>query len=127
MTDPKGLAPERAAAAKALLDAMAAEPLMVSGSTGFATALLRAAAATVRAKPGAEGVYCAALPGLGYGLALKIEDGAGRAAEVALGAILLQLGVLDGAAEQALAGRLRPPVRNVAGAVVGEIRPANQP
>ena len=95
MGDPHGLPPARAAAARRLLDAMAAEPLMVSGSTGFATALLRAAGGRVRAKPGAEGVYAAALPQLGFGLALKIEDGAARAAEVALATVLQRLGVLD--------------------------------
>jgi L-asparaginase II len=103
---------------------MAAEPLMVSGSTGFATALLRAAGDRVRAKPGAEGVYAAALPRLGLGIALKIEDGAGRAAEIALAAILQRLGMLDEATRLALDGRARPPVKNVAGVAVGEIRPA---
>ena len=125
MGDPRDLPPARAAAARRLLDAMAAEPLMVSGSTGFATALLRAAGDRVRAKPGAEGVYAAALPTLGLGLALKIEDGAGRAAEVALAAILDRLGFIDAAVRAALDGRARPPIRNVAGAVVGEIRPAD--
>ncbi len=124
MGDPHGLPPARAAAARRLLDAMAAEPLMVSGSTGFATALLRAAGDRVRAKPGAEGVYAAALPQLGFGLALKIEDGAARAAEVALTTVLQRLGVLDEAALAALAGRARPVLNNVAGTPVGEIRPA---
>ncbi|HZT52497.1 MAG TPA: asparaginase [Stellaceae bacterium] len=124
MGAPQTLPGGYAAASRRLLDAMAAEPLMVSGSTGFATALLRAAGDRVRAKPGAEGVYAAALPRLGLGLALKIEDGAARASEVALAAILMRLGVLDEAAIAALAGRERPAVRNVAGAVVGEVRPA---
>jgi L-asparaginase II len=124
MVDPQGVAAGRAAAARRLLDAMAAEPLMVSGSTGFATALLAAAGASVRAKPGAEGVFAAALPRLGLGLALKIDDGAGRACDVALAAILSRLGCLDDAALAQLGARLRPPVRSVAGAVVGEIRPA---
>jgi L-asparaginase II len=124
MVDPQGVMPERAAAARRLLDAMAAEPLMVSGATGFATALLSAAGAAVRAKPGAEGVYAASLPRLGLGLALKIDDGSGRAAEVALAAILTRLGALDDAARAQLGERVRPPVRNIAGAVVGEIRPA---
>ena len=124
MVDPQGVAAGRAEAARRLLDAMAAAPLMVSGSTGFPTALLSAAGAAVRAKPGAEGVYAAALPGLGLGIALKISDGSGRAAEVALAAILLRLGCLDDAARQKLDDRLRPPVRNVAGLVTGEIRPA---
>jgi L-asparaginase II len=124
MGDPHGLPPERAAAAKRLLDAMAAEPLMVSGSTGFAAALLRVAGDRVRAKPGAEGVYAAALPSRGLGLALKIEDGAQRGAEVALTAILERLGLLDAAAIAALDGRTRPAIHNVAGLIVGEIRPA---
>ncbi|MGH7087745.1 MAG: asparaginase, partial [Stellaceae bacterium] len=124
MADPQGLAPARAAAATRLLDAMAAEPLMVSGSGGFATTVLRAAGAVVRPKPGAEGVYVASLPRLKLGVALKIEDGAGRAAEVALGAILARLGALDAATTERLGARLRPPIRNVAGRVVGELRPA---
>ncbi len=124
MGDPQDVPAELAAAARRLLAAMVAEPLMVSGSTGFATALLRAAGAELCAKPGAEGVYAAALPRLKLGLALKIEDGTGRASEVALGAILIRLGALEPAARAALAERLRPPVRSVAGAVVGEIRPA---
>jgi L-asparaginase II len=125
MGDPHEFPPARASAARRLLDAMAAEPFMVSGSTGFATLLLRAAGDRVRAKPGAEGVWAAALPGLGFGLALKIEDGASRAGEVAVAAILRRLGLLDGAALEALAGRDRPPLRNVAGVIVGEIRPAD--
>jgi L-asparaginase II len=124
MADPQDLPPERAAAARRLLDAMAAAPFMVSGSTGFATAVMRAAGATVRLKPGAEGVQCAALPGLGLGLALKVEDGAGRASEVAVGALLVRLGAIDERQRSALAPLLRPKVKNVAGREVGEIRPA---
>ena len=124
MADPQGIPPDLASASGRLLAAMAAAPLMVSGSTGFATALLRAAGDEVCAKPGAEGVFAASLPGQKLGLALKIEDGAGRASEVALGTILLRLGVLSPRAEAALGERLRPKVRNVAGAVVGEVRPA---
>lgn len=123
MADPVGLPPVRAAAAVRLLDAMAAEPLMVSGKDGFATALLRAAGASVCAKPGAEGIYAAALRQRGLGIALKIEDGAGRAAEVALGTILVRLGALDAAALEAMRARFEPPIRNVAGAVVGALRP----
>jgi L-asparaginase II len=35
-------------------------------------------------KSGAEGVYCGAMPELGLGFALKIDDGAKRAAEAAV-------------------------------------------
>jgi L-asparaginase II len=124
MADPAGLPDERRAAAQRLLAAMGAEPLMVDGTGGFATVLMQEAGERAVVKPGAEGVFCAALPGLGYGVALKIADGAGRASEVAMGAILERLGVFEGSVSAALAALLRPVLRNVAGREVGAIRPA---
>lgn len=123
LADRSDLPPARADAARRLLDAMAAAPLMVSGTDGIDTALLRVAGAKLRPKGGAEGVCCAALPSLGYGIALKIDDGGARAVYVALGAILARLGLLDQPQSQALADILHPPVRNVAGRIVGELRP----
>lgn len=125
LADIKGLPAERAAAARRLLDAMAAEPLMVDGTGGFTAMVMAAAGHAVRLKPGAEGMFCAALPMHGLGVALKIADGAGRASEVAMGAILAGLGVFDEAQRARLAARLRPVIRNVAGRVVGELRPAS--
>ncbi len=75
-------------------------------------------------KGGAEGVYGAALPELGLGLALKVEDGASRAAPVALLALLEGLGVLTATAGAALADVARPTLRNHAGKIVGRIEPA---
>jgi L-asparaginase II len=123
LADPKGLPPERAAAGKRVLDAMASAPVMVSGTGAFATVVMTVAGASVRLKPGAEGVYCAVLPRLGYGVALKIDDGAARASEVAVGAILEGLGAFSAAQREALGPQLRPLVKNVAGREVGAIRP----
>jgi len=69
-------------------------------------------------KPGAEGVFCAILPKRGLGVALKIDDGAGRASEVAMASVLERLGVNMSGLEH----YLRPVVRNVAGRKVGMIR-----
>ena len=124
LADPAGFSPDRQAAARRVLDAMAAAPAMVAGTGGFVTEIMTLAPATVRAKNGAEGMYCAALPRHGLGVALKIDDGAGRAASVALGAILRRLGALDGIDEMLLAPLLRPRIVNVAGRDVGELRPA---
>jgi L-asparaginase II len=124
LADTKGLPTERAAAGKRILDAMAAAPLMVSGTGGFATVLMTISGRTVRLKPGAEGVYCATLPALGYGIALKIDDGNSRASEVAVGAILDRLGAFDDAARDRLAPQLRPRLKNIAGREIGSIRPA---
>ena len=70
-----------------------------------------------------RGVACATLPQHGFGIALKIDDGAGRAADVAMGAVLRKLGMLGEAQAAEIAAVLRPPIRNVAGRIVGEVRP----
>jgi len=71
-------------------------------------------------KTGAEGVYVAIMPELGLGAALKIDDGASRAAETAIAALLIALGALpdDGAAAKLARG----PVLNTRGVLVGERR-----
>jgi L-asparaginase II len=122
LADPAGLPAEQAAAAGRVLDAMAAEYLIVAGASRFTREVMRVAAATVRLKPGAEGVACAALPQHGLGVALKMSDGAGRAADVAMGALLVRLGMLDGAQAAEIEAVLRPPLKNVAGLTVGEVR-----
>ena len=80
--------------------------------------------AKVVMKTGAEGVYAAALPTLGLGVALKVEDGAGRAAEVAMGRVLHELKLLNADEEKTLADALTPPIRNRVGRETGRIRPA---
>jgi L-asparaginase II len=47
-------------------------------------------------KVGAEGVYCAALPERGLGVAIKVDDGnTARAAEVAMAAVIEAYVALD--------------------------------
>jgi L-asparaginase II len=75
----------------------------------------------IAVKTGAEGVYVAILPELGFGAAIKI-DGAPHAAETAIAALLIALGALpdDGAA----ADLARAPVLNTRGVQIGERRAA---
>ncbi|HET6519499.1 MAG TPA: asparaginase [Geminicoccaceae bacterium] len=119
-----GLAPERARACGRIRAAMTAHPEMVAGEGRACTAIM-AAAPHLLVKTGAEGVYMAAWPARGLGLALKVEDGAGRASPVALLALFERLGALDdgGDARDALAPVARPVLRNHAGTVVGGLRP----
>lgn len=124
MADTAGLGPERARAAAVILDAMAAEPFFVEGTASFVTDCMTVAGSTVRLKVGAEGVYAAALPHHGYGIALKIEDGAGRAAELVMASLLRSLGCFDQEQQHALDAYLHPVVRNVAGREVGVVRPS---
>jgi L-asparaginase II len=78
-------------------------------------------------KTGAEGVYVAALPGSGLGIALKIDDGATRAAEVAMAAVLRQRLALgdDDPRASGLDALVRPTVTDRNGRVVGEVRPGD--
>ena len=118
----EGLHAERRAAAKRVLAAVAARPDLVSGSGRFATVVMEETGGGILLKGGAEGVYCAALPHLGLGIALKIDDGAARAAEVAIAAILRHLGALDDASWRSLAPLCRPTLKNWNGIEVGTIR-----
>jgi hypothetical protein len=62
----------------------------------------------VIAKVGAEALFCAAVLDRGIGVAVKIADGAGRASEVATGAILERLGVFEGVETAPLAALPAP-------------------
>jgi L-asparaginase II len=118
------LSPARAAAAKRIREAVAAHPDMVAGTGRFDTVVMKALGLRAFVKTGAEGVYCAAFPELGLGVAIKCEDGAGRAAETAMAAIISRFLPLGSQEHAALAARFAPPLHNWSGAQVGEIRPA---
>ena len=123
LADPSGLPEARAEAAKRLLSAMAAEPFYVNGTRGFTTEVMQCAGENVRVKGGAEGVYTAALPKMGLGIALKAEDGAARAAECAMAQILLQLGCFAATQQKQLQPFLGPVITTDAGVEAGAIRP----
>ena len=91
-------------------DAMRAHPHLVGGTGRDVTALMAGIPGCL-AKDGAEGVYAAALPD-GSAVAVKVEDGAGRARTPILVAALRRLGadapVLDQLAETPVLGHGRP-------------------
>ena len=121
MADPRGLGPVREAAARRLVAAMLAHPLLVAGE-GRACSELMAAMHGVAVKTGAEAVFVAILPAQRLGVALKIEDGATRASECAITALLVRLGAIS-ADHPAAARRLHPPLLSRRGIPAGAIRP----
>ncbi|TPL01835.1 MULTISPECIES: asparaginase [unclassified Mesorhizobium] len=123
MATGRGFSPERAKAAKRLLSACMAEPFLVAGTGKADVALMQAAPGRIFVKTGAEGVYCAALPELGLGIALKCDDGAGRAAEVMIAAVLAKLLRGDEAPATRLAELAHPAIESRIGAKVGSLRP----
>ena len=117
-----GLTPGRARAAARLREACATHPWHVAGTGRFCTEMMQHLGARAFVKTGAEGIYCAALPQQGLGIAIKCDDGAGRAAEVMIAATLARF--LPGEADRAaLEPFVRPILRNWNGIAVGAIRP----
>ncbi len=113
----------RAAAMTQILDALRAHPHMLAGTGRCCTDVIRESAGRVLIKTGAEGVYGGIIAHLGVGFALKIDDGASRAAEVALGALLKKLDALDAATEKKLQPHFQPTIVNSLGRVTGRILP----
>ena len=75
-------------------------------------------------KGGAEGVYCAIVPGQRIGIALKIDDGGSRAAEALMGLLLVRYAGLASDHSAKLEKLSLPAIFNAEGKVVGETRPA---
>lgn len=124
MTTGEGLSPQRAEAAKRLMAACMAEPFYVAGTGRADTRLMSAAPGRIFVKIGAEGVFCAALPELGLGIALKCLDGGERAADVIIAALLARLiRPTDADLADRVAEMAQPPVRSRKGIAVGTLRP----
>lgn len=70
------------------------QPIQIAGTGRLCTDISRASAGHIVAKVGADGIYCAALPAAGLGLALKVQSGDFKAASPALLHVLAQLPTL---------------------------------
>ena len=122
---PDDLAPARGDAIERIKNAIAGNPLMVAGSGRLCSEVMQHTGRRVLVKSGADGVYIASIPELGYGLALKVDDGSGEASQVALLAVLGKLGILHDDELEALAERCSMPIRNTRGVVTGYRQPAD--
>jgi len=118
-----GLTPGRAAAAGRLRAAVAAAPYMVAGTGRFDTRVMERLGARVFSKVGAEGVYCASLPELGLGVAIKMDDGnTARACEVVMAAVIEKLLPLNDGDAAFMAAFSEVQMRNWNGIEVGRLR-----
>jgi L-asparaginase II len=100
-----------------IVDAMLRHPELIAGEGRPCTAMMRAHPGRVVTKVGAGGVYCGLLTQEGWGIALKVEDGNGAAAALAMATVLAELGLKpqpDAVTEQQ--------ILNTRGVVVGELR-----
>jgi L-asparaginase II len=114
------LRPEDAAAARRIVAAMTTHPDMVAGPRRFESRVMATYGPAVACKPGAEGVFCAGLSRRGLGVAIKIDDGNGRAAEAVMAVVLAALLAADDqASPDPLVFQADPAIRTRGGMVVG--------
>jgi len=104
----------RRGAGEMVLGAMANHPHLVAGTDRHCTRVMIEAAGAAVVKSGAEGVYCGIDRRNGTSFALKVRDGASRAAETAAAWVLDRWGAIDHAGPR--------PLTNWAGREVGEVR-----
>ena len=104
------------AASERIAKACWAAPDMVAGPGRLDTVVMSKVPGRVFMKTGAEGVYCGAIPHLGLGFSVKIDDGAKRASEAVIMALLTRV-------IPETKGLGEPPViKNWRGTEVGEAR-----
>lgn len=115
--DPEQLPERYRDGAQRLYKAVVKHPFMVAGTDRYCSEVMAALGDKAFLKVGAEGVYVASIPSLKVGVAIKMDSGSAPAAEVAMSAILMKLGLEVPAKWQA------PEVRNRNDILTGHMRP----
>jgi L-asparaginase II len=113
---------QRGAACRHIFQAMTEHPDLVAGTGRIDTALMRAAEGQIMCKGGGEAVHIAVIPTRDAVVALKVEDGAGRASQAALCALLERHALADAAVLDAVKPLAFPVLKNWRGLDVGLIR-----
>ena len=125
----EGLSPSLACSAKRIRTAIVQNPIMLSGKGRVDTSITAECHGEVFVKSGAEGVMAASIPALGYGLAVKIDDGAQRAATAVMADLVLQVlqkhSLVTTKAKSVLEGYARFRLKNWNGADVGSVEPVS--
>lgn len=120
LVDPKDQSPQRQQSCARVVQAMQQYPDLIAGPTRFCSGIIRLTQGEVLVKMGADGVFSAAVPKRKWGLALKIDDGNLRAAEVALISLLVRLKIIPDSS--LLTNYLEFSVYNWNGQIVGKIQ-----
>ena len=117
--------------ARRLWGAITKRPDLIAGTKRLCTDLMRLWPGGIFAKVGADGVYSAAIPSLGLGLAIKVADGDAQSVSVALMAVLRQVLEEEGPPEIlsrliVLAEYAEPVIKNTGGDEVGRLAAAGR-
>lgn len=114
-------AADRQAAPARIVSAMVSHPEFVAGTDRLDTDLMRVTKGRLFSKVGAEGFYCAGIPAMRAGVAIKVEDGAWRAVEPALLAVLRKIDAISASEFDALHHYAQPVILNTRKERVGTI------
>lgn len=123
LANPSSLPEKRKQAINRVTSAMMAEPEMVGGTNRFCTDFMKIEEGRMFGKAGAEGVYCIGDTETGIGIAIKIEDGNGRATSPVAVEVLKQLNLLNEKQSKLLEEYHYPKLLNARKEVIGELRP----
>ncbi|MGE0052719.1 MAG: asparaginase [Hyphomicrobium sp.] len=114
----KDLSPERAKAARRIMEAAQAEPDFLAGPGRLDTRVQKLFGGAAFVKTGAEGAYAGCFPQSGLGFALKMDDGASRGAEAVVSMLI------EAFLPQARGKLPLKTLKNAQGKDVGVIRPS---
>lgn len=115
-------AADKQPAPSTIFAAMTAHPEYVAGTDRLDTDLIRITQGRLFSKVGAEGFYCVGVPSMRLGVAMKVEDGALRAVEPALLAVLRSIDAISWDELKGLTRYAEPAILNTRGETVGSVR-----
>jgi L-asparaginase II len=102
--------------AKRIFDSCVKFPEITGGSKSINSILTKLSKGKIFVKNGAEGVFVAIIPEQKSALAVKIIDGASRAAEVAIAGLLSELKIINNEKIK------KRPIKNSAGQIIGSMK-----
>ena len=105
--------------AKRIFNSCVKFPEIAGGSKSINSILTKLSNGKVFVKNGAEGVFVAIIPELKSALAVKIIDGARRAAEVAIAGLISELKIINNDQIEKLK---KSPIKNSAGQIIGSMK-----
>ena len=107
---------DHSAIAKRIFDSCVKFPEIAGGSKSINSILTKLSKGKAFVKNGAEGVFVAIIPEKKSALAVKIIDGATRAAEVAIAGLLSELKIINNEKIK------KRPIKNSAGQIIGSMK-----
>lgn len=122
LVDPKNLSARLQHSCERVVNSMQKYPHLIAGKGRFCTEVIEKSEGEILVKMGADGVFSAAVPKRKWGVALKIDDGNLKAAEVALISLLHRLQVIQNKAD--FTNYLEMPIHNWNRQIVGKIQSA---